>query len=152
MAAANANAAPGATRPVDQHVEFVVKVSSLVLFPSCLDGYHKGLCCVVSLQKYLQCWLEGFTRSHPLVPCLVHSTPTFEKNNQKSPRFFVALSWQPIQTIQAIRLKWMPVLSSLQIVVELFTWRTVASHASVLMSSVGFNTSFSRVLVLMCER
>lgn len=26
MATANANAAPGATRPVDQHVEFVVKV------------------------------------------------------------------------------------------------------------------------------
>lgn len=28
MATANANAAPGATRPVDQHVEFVVKVSA----------------------------------------------------------------------------------------------------------------------------
>lgn len=32
MATANANAAPGATRPVEQHVEFVVKVSLLVVF------------------------------------------------------------------------------------------------------------------------
>lgn len=32
MATANANAAPGATRPVDQHVEFVVKVSVRYIF------------------------------------------------------------------------------------------------------------------------
>lgn len=32
MATANANAAPGATRPVDQHVEFVVKVRRLFIF------------------------------------------------------------------------------------------------------------------------
>lgn len=33
MATANTNAAPGTTRPVDQHVEFVVKVIVVAGFP-----------------------------------------------------------------------------------------------------------------------
>lgn len=41
MATANANAAPGATRPVDQHVEFVVKV--ILFLPSAQCGSNGPL-------------------------------------------------------------------------------------------------------------
>lgn len=47
MATANANAAPGATRPVDQHVEFVVKVGVRHFFPVLIwpgSVQYGGLC------------------------------------------------------------------------------------------------------------
>ncbi len=56
MATANANAAPGATRPVDQHVEFVVKVSLRYSFPAPLGrvgGIYGGLFFLVDLVFFL---------------------------------------------------------------------------------------------------
>lgn len=45
MATANANAAPGATRPVDQHVEFVVKV---ILFCRRRNAGGMGQCAIAN--------------------------------------------------------------------------------------------------------
>ena len=48
MATANANTAPGATRPVDQHVEFVVKVINL----RCMfDALSPAVLCYGSVQN-----------------------------------------------------------------------------------------------------
>lgn len=96
MATANANAAPGATRPVDQHVEFVVKVGRWFIFSGrvgamgvrvVVPGVHSssssrfwgGPCCSraaidvfdTSMSSSVPSWLDG----GPCVPARSASPP-----------------------------------------------------------------------------